>query len=1088
MKRLIISIFAFSIALQTATSQAPRGEIAATSIPLSEVELVALPLIDNEALLEAELSRRAPGVAPRFAEALEVDITPESYGLWELLPDGTAVWRLRIQSAGAHSLNFGFLEYFMPPGGKLLIYGPMAEKVMGPFTPSDNEAHQQLWTPVLAGDEAVLEVQVPARQRNNLRLRLATINHDFLGFLEILSGACNLDVICGADNGWGLVDLYRDVIQSVAVYGLGGDTFCTGFLINNSRQDCTPYFMTAYHCDVTAANAPSLVAYWNYQNSYCRQPGTVASGGSGDGLLNQFNTGAVLRAAHADSDFSLLELDDPIPVAAEAFFAGWSREVNPPQDTLACIHHPDGAEKRITFSFHNTYPGAWGNGSNPVNNGNHLIIPDWDIGSTESGSSGAPLFNRQQRIVGQLHGGAASCNNNQYDSFGWFRYSWNGGGTPTTRLKDWLDPDNTNLLVLDGRRLSSCTATLLVSAQQPEVCLPGTITFEVEVAAGFTGPVTLSTQGLAPGAIANFSPNPAQPGSTSTLTVSLYGPNPPSGNISFFVLGEGGNNASTAEASFLAISQLPAAPAVLSPANEAAGLSLAPAFQWTAIPMAESYDLQVAANASFDNIIASHTGLPDNSCDHVILSPLSTYYCRVRANNICGAGPWSPTVRWTTSATTCQAKQATDGPRPISDEGISVAYSEIIIPDGGTVASISLSNIDIDHSYVGDLSAFLRSPSGTTVQLFNRPGVPVIYYGCWGSGLFLGFADDAALSQANFEAACDIGPPAIEGVFRPITPLSSLIGEPVTGAWRLTIVDHQDQDGGQLNGWQLNLCRTYPREAQLFGQPETLPTCVGQPASLEVYVGAGFENPVSLHLIGAPSGTTVSYSSNPTPPGQYANISFDSFNQAGSYPAILNASDGIHSYYSPIQIQASDLPEPPLLFIPDDESPLFQDELFFSWSPAPNADTFLFEIATDPLFEEIVKKDMVPENFYTLAESLPGGAYFWRVTALNRCGGQMSNVFSFFMEGAVSNANEPTLPGKFLVFPNPARDVLHISWQDSGPVPLNKAELYSAAGQLVRQISFRARSSISLSQLPAGLYMLVLYDGERQSYQRIVVQ
>ena len=81
------------------------SRIAPTQTPLSQVERLVMPPLNNKALYEAELERRGPGVAPRFAEAIEVDIRPEERGAWEILPDDRAVWRLRIHSAGAKSLN-----------------------------------------------------------------------------------------------------------------------------------------------------------------------------------------------------------------------------------------------------------------------------------------------------------------------------------------------------------------------------------------------------------------------------------------------------------------------------------------------------------------------------------------------------------------------------------------------------------------------------------------------------------------------------------------------------------------------------------------------------------------------------------------------------------------------------------------------------------------------------------------------------------------------------------------------------------------------------------------------------------------------
>ncbi|NRA48542.1 MAG: trypsin-like peptidase domain-containing protein, partial [Phaeodactylibacter sp.] len=521
----------------------------ANTSSLSGVSTIVLPALDNEALLQEEMDNRGPNRAPRFAQRQEVDLRPSSAGSWENLAGGLQRWRVRIQSPGAHSLNLGFTEYYMPPGGELRIYDPAQSDVLGPFTPSDNEGHQQLWTPVLGGDEIVLEVTLPAVERPNLRLRLTSVNHDFLNFYGVTTGACHLDVLCDESDGWGIVDLYRDIIQSVAVYGTGGETFCTGALINNTANDCRPYFLTAYHCDITPSTAPSVVVYWNFQNSFCRQPGTVASGNPGNGTLSNFNTGSNYRAGFQSTDFLLLELDDPVPAAAQAYFAGWSREATTPQDTVICIHHPDGAEKRISFSFMDTYPGGWGNGNQEVPDGNHLIVPDWTIGSTEIGSSGAPLLNKQGRIVGQLHGGGASCSNNEYDAFGWIRASWEGGGTPTSRLKDWLAPNGENQVFLDGRWLSSCNASIHITPTVPAICIPGTADFEIEIAEAFSGLVDIEVNGLPDGVNYSIDPGFIYGGSTVTLTIDAFGSDLSSGTLSFSVTATGEFNTITASTS-----------------------------------------------------------------------------------------------------------------------------------------------------------------------------------------------------------------------------------------------------------------------------------------------------------------------------------------------------------------------------------------------------------------------------------------------------------------------------------------------------------------------------------------------------------
>ncbi len=69
-----------------------------------------------------------------------------------------------------------------------------------------------------------------------------------------------------------------------------------------------------------------------------------------------------------------------------------------------------------------------------------------------------PLFNASKRIVGQLHGGDALCDNNLSDWYGRLAHSWTGGGSPSTRLSDWLDPAGTGVTSLTGAQPGGSTA------------------------------------------------------------------------------------------------------------------------------------------------------------------------------------------------------------------------------------------------------------------------------------------------------------------------------------------------------------------------------------------------------------------------------------------------------------------------------------------------------------------------------------------------------------------------------------------------------------------------------------------------------
>lgn len=130
---------------------------------------------------------------------------------------------------------------------------------------------------------------------------------------------------------------------------------------------------------------------------------------------------------------------------------------------------------------------------------------------------------------------------------------------------------------------------------------------------------------------------------------------------------------------------------------------------------------------------------------------------------------------------------------------------DLVVTDPGTVGSLVVSLV-VTHTYVGDLIFRLTHvESGTTVTLLHRPGVPdpnpSALCGCSNDNLNVVF-DDAAATAA--ETQCS-GTPAINGRFRPYTPLSAFAGLPLAGTWRLTAVDMAGQDTGSISSWGMTV-------------------------------------------------------------------------------------------------------------------------------------------------------------------------------------------------------------------------------------------------------------------------------------------
>lgn len=151
---------------------------------------------------------------------------------------------------------------------------------------------------------------------------------------------------------------------------------------------------------------------------------------------------------------------------------------------------------------------------------------------------------------------------------------------------------------------------------------------------------------------------------------------------------------------------------------------------------------------------------------------------------------------------------STNVPVNISSSGTPTITSQLILNGiSGTITSIKLKNLNISHSFVGDLSATLTAPDGITVfSLFDRPGRTTTGFGCSQNNIFVTFDDNAPASAADFENTCgstiNI---AINGNFQPITPFAALIGTNPNGTWILTVSDAAGGDGGNLLGWGLEI-------------------------------------------------------------------------------------------------------------------------------------------------------------------------------------------------------------------------------------------------------------------------------------------
>jgi hypothetical protein len=386
------------------------------------IPTIKLASIDFKTLeLEDRIEQMDKSIPFRFGSPIEVNYDLNNSGEWTDTELGR-IWRLSITSESAYSINLLYDRFILPEGAEMYLYDNDMTTILGAFTIANNKDHQTFSTSPTKGSTTIIEYFEPYDVDFNGEISINSVVH---GYKDVFfnetrgygdSGSCNNNVNCAVGEEW------SSETRSVAmILTSGGSRLCTGALINNARQDLTPYFLTANHC---LGGESNWLFMFNYESSGCTNQ---------NGPTSMTVSGSTLLVNSSPSDVALLELDENPPLDWEVHYSGWDANPSTPS-TPVCIHHPSGDIKKISFDY-----------QNPTTDGQLWRIGQWEDGTTEPGSSGSPLFDGvTQRIVGQLYGGAASCTVIDYDVYGKFSTSWNVG------LSNYLDPDNTGITFIDG--------------------------------------------------------------------------------------------------------------------------------------------------------------------------------------------------------------------------------------------------------------------------------------------------------------------------------------------------------------------------------------------------------------------------------------------------------------------------------------------------------------------------------------------------------------------------------------------------------------------------------------------------------------
>ena len=249
----------------------------------------AAPPVDTVDVDLAPLIQAAAAFRERFAVSVPHRIDVKSSGTWERA-NGFSTWRYSVRIPGALSLSFHADRFRLPEEATLAVTG--ADQSRARYTARTTQG-QPLWSRIARGDTLAFELRLPTADERKLAFSIVALqagyrvfgdpSADHPQFRKLRKGAatmsaatataCTENFACRATAG---NSVNGDATAAIVI---GGVALCTATLINNARNDGSPYLLTARHCQTSPSEG--ITVYWD-----ATSPCGAARPGSVTGLIS----------------------------------------------------------------------------------------------------------------------------------------------------------------------------------------------------------------------------------------------------------------------------------------------------------------------------------------------------------------------------------------------------------------------------------------------------------------------------------------------------------------------------------------------------------------------------------------------------------------------------------------------------------------------------------------------------------------------------------------------------------------------------------------------------------------------------------
>ncbi len=509
-----------------------------------------------------------------------------------------------------------------------------------------------------------------------------------------------------------------------------------------------------------------------------------------------------------------------------------------------------------------------------------------------------------------------------------------------------------------------------------------------------------------------------------------------------------------------------------SPIDSMIDASQSQILEWDEDANAATYDVEIATDNLFTNVIAS-SNVIFNSYVAFNLASETTYFWRVKPKNNCGEGVFSAPFSFTTIQISCTNLVDKGVPIEISTVGTPTITSKITFLEDLPISDLNV-NLDIEHSFLADLVVSLTSPSGTTVVLTssscgNRININAT------------FDDDASPFVCGNNLVVDgVIQPSISGIVKPLGSLTSFNGESTFGEWILEVRDTAPSDGGFLNSFSLDICvegsfRPDADEDGVYDDGDDL--CLGTPKGAEVNVDgcAIYRFPTdnfsisinSESCINSDNGSvqivamdqTIDYTV--TINGNITDNFMDAYTasnlSAGTYTVCITGTDGVITYeahcFEVIVVQP--------------------DALNVTFKVSIDGKRALLELSGSSLYNVELNGLLIQTEEKEIQLDLKSGINNIKVFTNLPCQGSFEEQLVVF--------NEP------MVYPNPFVDRLTIFMgPTSGTIDI---EIYTLSGQYIKTrkyVAINGEIEVEFDGLPSGMYFVNINSKNMEKVFKVI--